>query len=800
MTQVTKLFELGQLSEASYANLVSNMTPSALIIQLQNAGFNDMKFSATQAAEFADNWQVATHQADTASGYSGTLFRYIGNDPNSGFANGQYVYAIRGTAGETDLVGADGGDIVLDGLALDQIVDMYNDWKRINTAAGQHYQAAVLAVNNALGQELLDSTLAWNAYKANPFAVPLPSVLTPEQLLASYKTRSDIVIDLPSKTIRSIIFQDSGIAFSDNRAVGARPAGFTGQVTDVTGHSLGGHLSAAFTRLFGSEALTINGAGFGGGGIAGIGTNATFNITNLFAMLGGSSQFESSSIHNIYGDKMWELITQNGPGLYQKGSHDALFIEQSIPWSNTAGHGSSQMVDSLAIANLFIKLDASFSTKTPAQALATLNALMEKGSNQVAQSLENLVIGLSETILGTKPTISTVVREDLYAAIKALTDSATFQALIGKVTLVAPPTSASEARSDFGAFLSLYYLTPFAVNTLSANSKGILKGIHTELAAQWVADNLLTPNEIESGEQHFTDMWLKDRADFLKWKLEYNKKDMSYSEQLNTDEEGNWDYTDYSIKVDGSAITLAIDGAGVSFSDQQIIFGSKDNDNFNGSGDIDHLYGMAGNDTVNGGNGDDVLYGDNYDLNDAGVDEGADVLWGGEGRDYLIGSGGNDTLYGENGNDLLFGEEGNDMLYGGAGYDIYYFYGIKCLSFEITTDTIWDSDGQGQIKFSTQFDRFNPSVYITLAGTSSNASSGTWQDVYGVRYTWNGSSGADLTIRDGQNTTVIFKNFSNNMLGITLSSGSFANNVTGTNADDYLWGNAINDKAWKQAA
>ncbi len=31
-------------------------------------------------------------------------------------------------------------------------------------------------------------------------------------------------------------------------------------------------------------------------------------------------------------------------------------------------------------------------------------------------------------------------------------------------------------------------------------------------------------------------------------------------------------------------------------------------------------------------------------------------------------------------------------------------------------------------------------------------------------------------------------------------AGSFANNVTGTNADDYLWDNAINDKAWKQAA
>lgn len=130
MTQITNLFELGQLSEASYANLSDAIyRQDNLIAELQNADFNGMKFSATQAAEFAANWQVVSHQANTNSGFSATLFKHIGNDPNSGYTSGELVYAIRGTEllFNPDLFNADISDIVVDGLALDQIVDMHND-------------------------------------------------------------------------------------------------------------------------------------------------------------------------------------------------------------------------------------------------------------------------------------------------------------------------------------------------------------------------------------------------------------------------------------------------------------------------------------------------------------------------------------------------------------------------------------------------------------------------------------------------------------------------------------------------
>ena len=87
MTSTTKLFNLAQLSEAAYADFeFFNATYSDTQIHDKLV---DKNFSDTQASEFADNWRVISHQPNTASGYSGTLFKYIGNDPNSGFTNGQ---------------------------------------------------------------------------------------------------------------------------------------------------------------------------------------------------------------------------------------------------------------------------------------------------------------------------------------------------------------------------------------------------------------------------------------------------------------------------------------------------------------------------------------------------------------------------------------------------------------------------------------------------------------------------------------------------------------------------------------
>ena len=189
-----------------------------------------------------------------------------------------------------------------------------------------------------------------------------------------------------------------------------------------------------------------------------------------------------------------------------------------------------------------------------------------------------------------------------------------------------------------------------------------------------------------------TEEYLKDRAQMLWWKMQFDKsgakddndlglrellggkpRSKPYNEDWDSDTvKGNWDYVDHSKPLPGGAgagvLTLAIDGKGLSEFDRQIIFGSKNNDTFNGDGDDDRIYGRDGNDTIDGKAGDDYLEGN------AGNDKlvggtGNDEIIGGDNDDALIGGEGVDQLKGDAGNDILMGGAGDDTLDGGEGFD-----------------------------------------------------------------------------------------------------------------------------------
>lgn len=70
----TNIYELAELAEASYANLVNG--DATLVAELQNHQ-NDMYFSFSQAEDLANSWAVVAHRPDTDSGFSSTLFRNI---------------------------------------------------------------------------------------------------------------------------------------------------------------------------------------------------------------------------------------------------------------------------------------------------------------------------------------------------------------------------------------------------------------------------------------------------------------------------------------------------------------------------------------------------------------------------------------------------------------------------------------------------------------------------------------------------------------------------------------------------
>lgn len=141
-----QLFSQISLAEAAYANLSTldiNSTKQQLISRLVAV---DNGFSQAQAEYFADHWRVVNHQSDTSSGFSATLFESIDNP-------GEYTFAIRGTGDLLqDLVITDVTDIVLDGIALDQVVDMYNYWQRLKAPEGASYQAAQLVELSALSE------------------------------------------------------------------------------------------------------------------------------------------------------------------------------------------------------------------------------------------------------------------------------------------------------------------------------------------------------------------------------------------------------------------------------------------------------------------------------------------------------------------------------------------------------------------------------------------------------------------------------------------------------------------------
>ena len=123
------------LADASYADFRESMNSDGSINQAKakNALLARLD-SQSQVDELMAQWEVIHHQPDMDSGFSATLFK--STDPS---ATQPYVLALRGTLGSDDLIVTDISDIVHDGLAIDQIVDLKNYWSRLTTPRGQTF-------------------------------------------------------------------------------------------------------------------------------------------------------------------------------------------------------------------------------------------------------------------------------------------------------------------------------------------------------------------------------------------------------------------------------------------------------------------------------------------------------------------------------------------------------------------------------------------------------------------------------------------------------------------------------------
>lgn len=591
MNTIQKLFQKAQLAEAAYADFTNNMNdPTAALTNPDLGG----KFSQSQAAAFAAEWSVVD-QYDNSSmfglvgtGFSATLFQNKA---------GEYSLAIRGSTALNDF-NADKNLIATDGVAVSQLVDLYNYWKSLTTSTNS-YQAAKLTLQ--VGET---ATLA--AALLNP--------------LTYLQTRTDLANNgfvIENNIVYKLEFGDSQFVLPGSHiAIGLNklPAGAS---VSVEGHSLGGHLAMAFSRLFSGatiDAAAVNGLGFKIGDA---------NVNNLFAQLSGAAGFDAGMVQNVYGMAGLEFASMNAGFLEQPGGWNGIYIE-SGGFGTWGGHDAGQMTDSLAVYNLFATLDPALDTSPTG--LSTITSLLKASSNVAANSLESAVSSLGKLFNVSNTTFTAnefdTNRDLLYSSVQAIATAlpASSGALtIRDLTAFNATQLVSVAQNNIAYRYALVNGNPFAVvgnDTLydAHNANGEL--------------DLFDP-ATHTGS--LTAEYLSDRANYLKWQLQANVQDKS--ELIGDRAPSDRQYTDQA-----SHSTLTVKGGLLASlnSARQIIFGSDGNDDgssslsptLQGGTAADRLYGMGGDDKLQGNGGNDYLEGgQGYDT----------YIWNsGDGRDTLL--------------------------------------------------------------------------------------------------------------------------------------------------------------------
>ena len=675
---MSQYYDLASMAEASYVlfSKLDNFKDTAIEGALKTKNING-EFSATQAADFVSKWSVKAHTPNTDNGYSSTVFKSK--------TGSEYVLAFRGTEGlfSDDLAITDLGDIVGDGLAIKQIVDMHNDIHRMRAAAGATYSMAALELN---------------VLETDRLSIAARNPVLYKQVKAELLARTDLIFD--GMAVYNVVLSD--VTATEDGAL-KDAASIT-----VTGHSLGGHLASAASRLFPGlvqDALTINGAGF---------SPATegfkhANVRNLFALLGGASQFDASKIQNLYGERGFEVVTQDSPYgfLAQPGKHEGIIIEALF--GHALGHGKGQMTDALAVYDLFITADSRLQTASAETVMAALNPIFEGASNNTDATFETLLNALGKLFVKNyAPIVGTnALREDLYAGVtqiieKLISGSLQVESLVGKTS----GELATQAQTDIAARYALVHLNPFIITGNDAlyaqhNTNGEL--------------DLVNP----STGQGLSEQYLKARAKFLALKNELAVADRPWQATIPSDMHGYYEDRGSQFAINNTYNATRVPAV-------EYIFGSDGPDVIESFRDPrvphisfnDHLFGGAGNDIIRGHAGDDYLEGgpgqdsmdggkDNDTFYIQGTDTDYDIFRGGPGTDTILGSNGDDTIRvhkftGEDTVEVIDGGEGFDVIAGTDGADIIDLTGTSLISIERIeggkgNDTILGSMGNDTI-------------------------------------------------------------------------------------------------------
>jgi Ca2+-binding RTX toxin-like protein len=694
MSTTISLFQQAQLAEAAYANFFSNsgnLLTNSIDVK---AALEAEGMSSAQATAFLATWQVIDHIPDTTNGFSATLFK---NNQT-----GAYSLAIRGSTPDQWGIDfkIDAALIAANGIAVAQVIDLYNYWQSLNTPLGQTYQAAYL--KPAL-PEMAQLNVLW-------VAAQIPGNSTGVANYQNYKTQlAQQGFVVQGTNVQAVDFFNShqvlaGTPLATGKgALSVCPAGL-----NVAGHSLGGHLAMAFTRLFPSlaiDALAVNGLGFKVG-------NGT--VDALFSRLGGGGAFTKSKIENVYGIAGPEFAAMDNFILQQPGSLDGIFIESAAPLPPiTGGHSVTQMTDSLAVYDLFIRIDSSLTGKTVAEALAILNPLFEAASATAATSLEDLVRSLRKLLTGNGALVTTDDRQALYLAIDDINTELVNgpqpeRRIVSLTTLSAADLQTAASNPDaLATRYALKELTPFAI--LGDDSRYTPFNTNHEL-------DVFNADTEDGKLGRLTPKWIEDRAKLLYWTLKFNVADGRPAEATQVAEP--------EALIDmGSKRRLELTPNGGSYQRfKQTVFGTDGAETLKGDIFADHLYGNAGSDTLNG-------------------NDGADYLEGGT---------------------------GDDMLRGGKGFDTYRI--DKTSGRDTIIDNVDDGgDGQGSIVYNGQ------TLFGDLTQDSANRNIYRYAGNPDLQIRFIGADGqrGNLLISDPTGAKITIEDWASGELGLTLN-GSVA--------------------------
>ncbi len=684
------------LADATY---VHSIDPSKVVGTLEENLTSRM--TPTLAKYIANNYSVVTqHESGDwpfqngqilPSGFDVTVWRNLKDESGNATTGGKLVVSMRGTEPLLDLSVAD-FDLALTGKARLQMVDMVNWWFRETGDAGQAVRQIALDLNPLSGQ----------------------------------------------------IFKETSAAMGTGRISATDLV----QGVEVNGHSLGGYLSAAFSRLFGAQAHVTHTSTFNSAGFA---PDAEIGFTQLQNLIGpsyGLGRFPNAAEQTNYFAKNGINLTTNNTWFSQTGNRVELFNEADT--TQVGNHFMYKLTDALALGNALYTLDPSLTT-------AKLNLLLEAGSNKTEASIEGVFEGLRKAFGG--PGLAPLAvgdasnsadsRKAYHASLAALQNTPAFKGLEGIVNIgVAGKNLGDVARNDFGALAALQDLSPVWLTGKTPADDFTLSNMWYDSRnadyLAWEADR----DSSASTPKTFTDNWIQDRAALVQAINTSNTQDnttgLVYDAAAPSDRAIAFQWygaTPAAGQTQPALSTLFTQRQGGAASkEQRIFFGDDSANGITGTNNLlaDKLYGGAGNDTINGLGGDD----------------------------YLEGNAGDDTLN---------GGAGNDTLTGGAGTDSYVFSSDGA---SFGYDTVVDADGLGSIQIGDKTAGQGGLVGIKLADNvwESQDKSVVYTTMGGnlIIGQRNASSGAGAATVSG---TITVKDWVDGQLGISLPGAEVAKPV-----------------------